>query len=281
MWLFLHINSCILAPRTHVEFLMKLLKLVHWSEEEAKGRAKVLRARGYQADCRKPKGLSFLRDLREHPPTAVVIDLSRLPMQGRDIALAVRHQKATRNIPIVFVGGLPEKVDRVKKSLPDAVFTSWQKIGTALKRAVANPPSNPVVPSSPLAGYSGTPLPKKLGIKPNSVVGLVNAPKGFERALVPMVKGARAKRSSRAAGDVALWFVRSKVELAGAIGRHATTIGAGKLWIVWPKRSSHLAIDFGQQEVRAAGLGAGLVDFKICSIDETWSGLLFTRRKLK
>jgi CheY-like chemotaxis protein len=261
--------------------LVKLLKLIHWSEEEAKERAKVLRAGGYEVDCRQPKGLSFLRDLREVPPAAIVIDLSRLPMQGRDIALAIRHQKATRNIPIVFVAGSPEKVDRVMKSLPDAVFTSWSKVAAVLKKAIANPPAEPVVPPSVLAGYSGTPLPKKLGIKPNSVVGLVNAPKGFERALAPLPEGARPKRSSRISGDVALWFVRSKGELAEEVGRRAKGIGGGKLWIVWPKRSSVLATDLGQQEVRAAGLGAGLVDFKICSLDETWSGLLFTRRKLR
>lgn len=260
---------------------MKPIRLIHWNKEEARGKLNVLRANGFEADWKELKGLSFLRDLRERPPAAIVIDLSRLPMQGRDIALAIRHQKATRSIPIVFVEGLPEKVDRVKESLPDAVFTSWAKIAAALKRAIDHPPSKPVVPPSALAGYSGTPLPKKLGIKPNSVVGLVNASKGFERALAPMPKSARAKRSSRIAGDVALWFVRSKAELAREIGRHAKAIGAGKLWIVWPKRSSELAIDLGQQDVRAAGLRAGLVDFKICSIDETWSGLLFTRRKLK
>jgi hypothetical protein len=130
-----------------------------------------------------------------------------------------------------------------------------------------------------LAGYSGTPLPKKLGIKSNSIVGLVSAPKGFERALVSMANGARSERSSLAAGDIALWFVRSKAELARGIGRQAKAIGAGKLWIVWPKRSSDRSIDLGQPEVRAAGLAVGLVDFKVCSIDETWSGLLFTRRK--
>jgi hypothetical protein len=167
----------------------------------------------------------------------------------------------------------------VKESLPDAVFTSWKRIATAVRKAIAHPPSKPVVPPSALAGYSGTPLPKKLGIKPNSIVGLVNAPKGFEGALVPMATGAKAKRLSRAGGDIALWFVRSKAELYKGIGRHARSIGAGKLWIVWPKRSSDLAVDLRQQDVRAAGLGAGLVDFKICSIDETWSGLLFTRRK--
>lgn len=279
--LLLYVHSCIIPQVRHVEPFMLLLKLIHWSREEARDRAALLRANGFKADWREPKGLGFLRELREKRPAAIVIDLSRLPMQGRDVALAIRHQKATRGIPIVFVEGSAEKVDRVKKSLPDAVFTTWTKIAAALEKAIANPPAEPKVPSSVFAGYAGAPLPRKLGIKPNSIVGLVNAPRGFERTLAPLPNGAKVKRSSHAAGEIVLWFVRSKAELAGWIARHAKSILGGKLWIVWPKRSSRLATDLGQQDVRAAGLGAGLVDFKICSIDQTWSGLLFTRRKLK
>jgi len=196
---------------------MKPVRLIHWSQKEARERAKILRAGGFEAHWTEPKGLSFLRELREDPPAAIVIDLSRLPMQGRDIGPAIRHQAATRSIPLVFVGGEEEKVARVKGNLPDAVFTTWEKIGIALKRAIANPPLHPVVPSSPLAGYSGTPLPKKLGIKPNSVVGLVKAPKAFERALTPMPEGARAKRSSSIAGQVALWIALHETEENNAV----------------------------------------------------------------
>jgi len=258
---------------------MRTVRLIHWNEKEAKGRSKLIRAEGYVVAWQVPRGLSLLRELRENPPAAVVIDLSRLPAQGRDMGLAVRHQKATRNIPLVFVGGLPEKVARVKASVPDAAYTSWEHIGSALKKAIAHPPAKPVVPKSVLEGYAGTPLPKKLGLKPNSVIGLVNAPKGFARALAPLPDGVRVKRGSGISSDVTLWFVKSKGELARNIRRYANGIGDGKLWIVWPKKSSAVTTDLVQQDVRKAGLSVGLVDYKICAIDETWSGLLFTRRK--
>jgi hypothetical protein len=76
-----------------------------------------------------------------------------------------------------------------------------------------------------------------------------------------------------------IWFTKSRKELKANIGKMAVTIGEGKLWIAWPKKGASLASDLTQQDVREAGLAVGLVDYKICTIDETWSGLLFTRRK--
>src|SRR3970040_2450082 len=129
------------------------VRLIHWNADEAKQRAKILRAAGYEVIHKIPDGPEFLRDLRAKPPIAVVIDLSRLPSLGRDVGLAVRQSKATRHTPLVFVGGEPEKVARVKSLLPDATFTVWNKIRSALKQAIAHPPANPVRPDSLLAGY--------------------------------------------------------------------------------------------------------------------------------
>ncbi len=258
---------------------MRTVRLIHWNEKEAKGRSKLIRAEGYGVAWQVPRGLSFLRELRENPPAAIVIDLSRLPAQGRDMGLAVRHQKATRNIPLVFVGGLPVKVARVKASLPDAAYTSWEHIGSALKKAISHPPAKPVVPKSVLEGYSGTPLPKKLGVKPHMTVALVNAPNDFRVTLGELPEGTKAKNSIGNAGDLTLWFVKSKADLDQNIERIAHDIGGGKLWIAWPKKASGISTDLTQLNVREAGLEVGLVDFKICAIDATWSALLFTRRK--
>ncbi|MBI3662706.1 MAG: DUF3052 family protein [Acidobacteria bacterium] len=209
----------------------------------------------------------------------MVIDLARLPSHGRDVGLGVRQSKATRRVPIVFVGGEPEKVARVKTLLPDAAFTSWNKIRSALKRAIAHPPENPVRPDSLLAGYSGTPLPKKLGIKANSAVALEGAPDGFRKTLGELPEGVELQEETRSPCDIILWFLRSREELQHGMKSMAARTGEGRLWIIWPKKASGVETDVTQNDVRAIGMAAGLVDFKVCAVDATWSGLAFTRRK--
>jgi hypothetical protein len=123
-------------------------------------------------------GPPALRALRDDPPDAVVIDLGRLPSHGREFGVSLRVTKATRGIPLVFVGGQPEKLARVREVLPDAVFTEWAEIGPALEEAIAAPPADPVAPKSVFAAYERVPLARKLGIGPGTVVGLADAPGG-------------------------------------------------------------------------------------------------------
>jgi hypothetical protein len=127
-----------------------------------------------------------------------------------------------------------------------------------------------------VAGYSGTPLPKKLVIKEGSKVGLVGAPDGFAQALGELPDGARLRQGARGA-DLVLWFVRSALQLKSGLKRYAAL--EVPLWIIWPKQASGVDTDLSQNVVRAAGMGAGLVDYKVCAVDETWSGLLFRRRR--
>ncbi|MGH7455755.1 MAG: hypothetical protein ACRENG_30650, partial [bacterium] len=107
---------------------MPRIQLIHWNATEAQERAERIQAAGYQARSEVPNGRAFFRQLRHDLPLAIGIDLTRLPMQGRDAALAIRHDKTTRHIPIVFVDGEPEKVERVKEKIPDAVYTTWSHI---------------------------------------------------------------------------------------------------------------------------------------------------------
>ncbi len=255
------------------------IRLIHWNKDEARARAEILRAAGYDVYYKMQAGPEFLRDLRANPTNAVVIDLNRAPSHGRDVGVALRASKSTRHTPIVFVGGEPEKVARVKQLLPDAAFTSWNKIRSALKQAIAHPPANPVKMNSILAGYSGTPLPKKLGIKPNSVVALEGAPQSFRKTLGELPAGAELREESDGACDIILWFLRSRDELAHGIKAMAARSGAGRLWIIWPKKASGIETDVTENDIRAIGMAAGLVDFKVCAVDATWSGLAFTRRR--
>lgn len=130
----------------------------------------------------------------------------------------------------------------------------------------------------PLAGYSGTPLVKKLGIRPGARVSLVGAPAGFARELVGLPGGVALASRLVKTPDLTVWFVRSARELDRGIGRMSRAMGQG-LWIAWPKKSSALAGDVSETEVRAAGLAHGLVDYKVCAINEVWSGLKFARAK--
>ncbi len=132
-----------------------------------------------------------------------------------------------------------------------------------------------------MAGYSGTPLPKKLGIKDGARVTTWDAPAGFVEGLdLPMAVVVDAEPIERRAYDVIVAFAPDLAALDGLVARLLDYITwAGGLWIAWPKRASPLASDIIEADVRAAGLATGLVDNKICAVDDDWSGLRFVHRK--
>jgi len=258
---------------------MSRLVLVHWNAAEAAECLARLRRAGHHGRHHAPQGGPGLRAVRRERPDTFVIDLSRLPSNGCGVAVLLRQQKATRQIPIVFVGGDPEKVARIRKLLPDAVYTDWSDIGRALQRAIKRPPANPVVPAT-MDAYSGTPLPKKLGIRAGSVVALLGAPPRFERKLGTLPVGVRILKRAQSDADLIILFAKSRGELVRRLPVAIRALAeGGKLWIAWPKKASTVAATLTQADVRQVGLGAGLVDYKICAIDATWSGLCFARRR--
>ena len=131
----------------------------------------------------------------------------------------------------------------------------------------------------PSSGYSGTPLPRKLGIREDSVTAIVRGPPGFEALLGPLPSGARVSRSGRGRRDLTIWFVRSAAELRRAIPAMVEASRSGGVWIAWPKKASGVATDLTGDVVRRHGLAARLVDHKVCAIDSTWSGLRFALRR--
>jgi len=257
---------------------MQRVRLIHWKESEAGEKAEILKRAGYKVEF-SLLDQDSMNQMRQDPPAVFVIDLDRLPSQGRDFALGIRIHKATRNVPLVFVGGELEKVKGIKELLPDAVYTQWDQMDDALRKAIDAPPTDPVVPASIMAGYSGTPLPKKLGIKENAVVAVVNAPKGIQETLGELPEGAVLKSGLQSIGDLTLWFVRSRTELEEGMRKMVDFGDSAGLWIIWPKKSSGMESDLNQNIVRKIGFASGLVDFKISAIDKTWSGLRFTKRK--
>jgi hypothetical protein len=130
-----------------------------------------------------------------------------------------------------------------------------------------------------MAGYSSTPLPKKLGIKAQARVAFVNAPKGFETYLGPLAAGAEVVKRLTKPLDLVLLFVTEERLLARDFAKLSAKLATnGMIWVAWPKKSSGVATDLSFERVQRIGLDAGLVDVKICAIDETWSGLKFVFR---
>jgi len=132
----------------------------------------------------------------------------------------------------------------------------------------------------PTAGYSGTPLPRKLGIKEGHRVALDHPPAGFEATLGELPDGVRLLPAGRGGEfDVILLFVRDlealEARLDSAIAKMSP---ATALWICWPKKTSPLATDVDENKVRERGLAAGVVDIKVCAVDEDWSGHKFVFR---
>ena len=130
-----------------------------------------------------------------------------------------------------------------------------------------------------MAGYSGTPLVKKLGIKEGFRVELVNAPENFQAELGELPADVKFMKSTTKSLDLILFFVLSERALAKDFAKLAARLTSnGMIWIAWPKKSSGVATDLTFERVQRIGLDAGLVDVKICAIDDTWSGLKFVYR---
>lgn len=130
-----------------------------------------------------------------------------------------------------------------------------------------------------MAGYSGTPLAKKLGIKEGSRIALVNAPENFESELDELPDNVQFIKRAAKSLDIILFFVLSERALMRDFAKLAARLTPnGMLWIAWPKKSSGVATDLSELRVQRIGLDAGLVDVKVCAIDETWSGLKFVYR---
>ena len=125
-----------------------------------------------------------------------------------------------------------------------------------------------------VAGYSGTPLVKKIGIKPRHRLAILNPPPGFEKELAPLPDG--VVNAERAPLDVAILFAANRAALEKNLGKLAAQLApSGMLWVAWPKMTSGVTTDLKEGLVQKVGLAAGLVDIKVCAVNDVWSGLKF------
>jgi hypothetical protein len=130
-----------------------------------------------------------------------------------------------------------------------------------------------------MPGYSGTPLPKKLGVKESARVRVFDMPADVRSELKESLAHCEMLQDGKAHADFMMLFVKSKSELSAKFAPIAKQLApAGMLWISWPKKSSGVATDLSEDVVRKIGLAAGLVDVKVCAVTDVWSGLKFVRR---
>jgi len=263
---------------------MASIRLICWNQDLARERARVLREAGFSVNASPLSTSGLIGQFRERRPAVVLIDLDRLPSHGREVATVLRNGKSTRYIPIVFAGGLAEKVDRVRGELPDAFFTGWQGVAAALKKAMKGRtkrvPAEPVQPLAHMQRYAGSSLVKKLGLKPGMKVAVLAAPDDFEGTLGELPEGVELQPRVTRETEMAIWFVRSRRELGRELDYLIAQLPErGGVWIVHPKQAGRYRVDFNQRDVMVTGFAAGLAVCKVCAVDADWSGLKFARKK--
>jgi len=262
---------------------MQRVLYVHWNEQEAEERAARVRELGYSVEYDPVNVPGFRTAFRSNPTDAVIIDLSRLPSHGKEVAVWLTDTRATCHIPIVFLEGLPEKVTTVRERLPHATFANWKNLEARLKKALrqkpAAPPPGHKFGTEPMSGYSGTPLARKLGIREGTRVVVVTGPSNLAETLTPLPESVQLLKSVAAKCDLMLWFPRDLADFIERLPRIRERVPSGGIWIAWKKKSSGESNDLTQNQIRDRSLETGLVDYKVCSIDQTWSGLKFAERK--
>jgi hypothetical protein len=219
------------------------------------------------------------RQVADFPPDAVIISLDRVPSHGLAIGSLLRKRKASRHAPLIYVGGAPDKVARVRKTLPDALYTSWEALPKLLPKALKQRLESPVTPDISIS-RPHAPLYTKLGILENSQVITLNAPETFERSLGPLPEGAAMEEDGTGPADLVVLFSESESDLARDFSSAVRRLGPkGKLWLAWPKKSGRVRSDLDMTVVRAFAMSRGWVDYKVCALDATWSASVFGRRR--
>ena len=258
---------------------MRRIRLIHWKPEEASPIAETLKGAGFEVDYDGKIAPEILRAVRLSPPDAVVIDLSRLPSYGREVAIALRGNKSTRHIPILFLDGAPEKVAIVQQKLPDAAYCERARLVAGLRECIKEGPRSPVVPLQMMERYSSRTTAQKLGIAAGMKVAVIDAPRDYARVIGALPDDVEFDEESWNGCAVTLWFVEEPEAFLSALQKMRRAAAVSKLWVAWPKKAARKDCLLNETMIRETAIGSGLVDYKICSLNETWSGLCFALKK--
>lgn len=258
---------------------MPRIRLVHWKESEAGEYIELLTAAGYLVEYTSEFGPGLMRIWRESPPDAFVIDLSRLPSHGREIAVALRQSRATRTIPIVFCEGAEEKIAKIRAELPDATYCVRGSLRAGLRRALKQKITEPVVPVQMMDRYAGRTVAQKLGIREGSTVALVDAPREGLKAIGELPQKVQLREDGAERADVTLCFITDFASLQSRLSEMRGRAGATKLWMLWRKGGSAARGDVTEGLLRERAIDLGLVDYKVCSVNAVWSAMAFALKR--
>ena len=242
--------------------------VIHRMPEEGVGLAARLCSHGFDATAYMTLGSRGFRIIRQDPPQVIVIDLTRLPSYGKTMGVLLRQSKSLRAIPLVFIEGDPEKTPQVRKLLPDAVYATWARIAPAIRRAASAPSQAPLPPPP-----HDTPLLQKLGIGEKSEVAILHAPVDFA---LPGIK----PRKTVSDEGVVMTFHLASATLQRELPQIAAIMQPGRrVWVVWPKKAGKGTSDLTMPRIREMAKAFGLIDYKVCAVDETWSAMALGRQR--
>jgi hypothetical protein len=256
---------------------MARIRLLHWNASEAAKYLTALAAAGHTVQYEEAVDARSLRAWRANPPHAFVIDLSRLPAHGREFAIALRQSPATRVVPLVFCEGAPDKVEKVRALLPDAVYCEFSKLQSRVRKALATPPAQTAVPTPMMKRYAARTTAQKLGIAAGCTVAVTDPPRDYLAVLGVLPDGVQFVEDG-GRGNIALCFVDDLPSLAARMSELRLLARTSKLWFCWRKGKT-AGRGISGSSIRATALAVGLVDYKICSLNAVWSGMLFALRK--
>jgi CheY-like chemotaxis protein len=265
---------------------MPRVRLIHWKAGEAEPCMEKLRKAGFTVEYDEKPDYSHMREWRKSPPDAFVIDLTRLPSHGREVATALRNYRDTRSVPLLFLDGEKEKVERARQTLPDAEFTTSSALIADVKRAIRNgsrPDAPPVRPPAMMDRYGSRSVAEKLGIKPNQKIALLDPPAHLEALIEGLPEGVEWVEADDGRPEMGLYFVLEPGGVRSAFGLAKRQKNLKKLWVARKKPIAKARANapgmVSDQLVRETGIELGFVDYKVCAISDVWSGLLFARKK--
>ena len=255
---------------------MARIRLLHWNASEAGKYQRSLIAGGHTVEYEERFEPRLLRQWRAQPPDVFVIDLSRLPAQGREIAIGLRQWPATRRVPIVFCDGAPEKVEKIRALLGDALYCEFSGLRSSVRKALAEPCGEAVIPTPMMKRYSARTTAQKLGIAAGGTVAVIDPPRDYLAVLGDLPSGVQFTEDGVA--FVTLCFIHDLPSLQARMSELRRLARTSKLWFCWPKGKAAVN-GLSSNSIRATAVALGLVDYKICSLSAVWSGMLFAVKR--
>lgn len=261
---------------------MSRVVVVHWKPELASEGLDALRNVGHEVEIYADQGGVGLARFKQQLPDVVLISLERLPSHGRAIGQWFRTTKSTATVPLIFVGGVEEKVALAKTMFSDALFCSWANATAAIKKALQT--TQCAMPEPICAAKN---LWRKLEIREGDKILQLGGPTDLRATLgedlpldVTMLRRVNPKVKGPSQVDMVLLFASNQVDLHNWFEFAASSTPQKRaLWVCRPKLSSGVKTDITQAGVFDYLRNAGWTDVKVCRIDDTWTGHMWRRQK--